>query len=219
MNPYQYSEYFNWLCSLVGCTNDGAFYPYKNLLDRLFQTPFEVMRYMDDNREVNGRMLRYYFESNHYDYGSNEQSPYHYDGDFYEETKDEPCSMLEMMIALAKDIDVGYLHSTTSRLFIWFWMMVESMGLACNVDGYWDNRHERSDVDFILHSFVINAHEDHDGLWVPTVKLFPIRNEAFEKTGSLWEQMQIWYNEQGEYLEDLSPTEYIEYFTCRYMYG
>lgn len=221
MNPYKYQDYFEWLCQIVGADRLGAFAPYKNLLTRLFQTDFQPCRYMDDNREVNGRMLRYYYDSNKYDYALNEQAPYHIDGDFYETTRDEQCSILEMLIAFAKEIDVGYLYSNESRVFVWFWIMIEAMGLSSYVDNYWDERMENNDVDEILRVFNANGYStDEYGNWIPTVKLFPIRNnESFGRVGSLWEEMLVWYNEQFNYLDDLNPEEFINYYTCTYMYG
>lgn len=221
MNPYTYQEYFNWLLNIVEAGPTEAFSPYHDLLTRLFQTPFKVARYMDDNREVNGRMLRYYFDSNKDDYASHDPAPCHIDGDFYEQTKGEPCSILEMMIAFAKDIDTQYLYSTNSRVFIWFWTMIEAMGLSSYTDGSWDTHADFSGVDWILRSFNLNAHQiDEYGNWIPTVKVFPIRNlESFEKVGSLWEQMQVWYNEQIDYLDSLQAGEFINYYTSMYMYG
>lgn len=222
MNPYVYDAYFDWLCDTVNAGSNGAFWPYRNLLRRLFLTPFEPSRYMDDNREVDGRMLRYYFESNHDDYVLHEQSPYHVDGGFYESTKNEPCSMLEMMIALAKKIDTSYLYSNESRLFIWFWVMIESMGLADNIDGYWENDTEKNDlVDWIIRTFNLNAHySDENGNWIPTVFLFPIHNmESISRASSLWEQMQVWYGEQRPFFEDISPEEFTNYYISTHMYG
>lgn len=221
MNPYKYQEYFDWLCDIVGAGPNGDFCMYKNLLTRLFQTNFCPCRRMDDNREVNGKMLRYYYESNHYDYGLHEQSEYHINGDFYDETYNEPCSMLEMLIAFAKDIDNNYLYSRESRMFVWFWTMIESMGLADFLDGCWDISSGRSEVEMILRSFELNAYQyDEYGHWMPTVCVFPIYNkESYEHALTLWEQMLVWYNEQLDYLENLNASEFINQYTCRHMYG
>lgn len=221
MNPYKYSEYFEWLCSIVGADPMGEFAPYRDLLTRLFQTNFICCRYMDENREANGKMLRYYFESNYYDYASHDQAAYHVSGNFYNETAKEPCSMLEMMVSFAKDIDTSYLYSTESRILVWFWIMIEAMGLGDDIDGRWDKDFDRSDVEMILEAFNLNAHQYNDyGDWVPTVAIFPIHNtESYQGVNSLWEQMQVWYNEQTDYLDNLSVREFVNYYIGNHLYG
>lgn len=222
MNPYLHKEYFNWLCRIVGGDNLGPFCIYKNLLIRLFQTDFNIIRNMDSNRAVNGTHLRYYFDANRYDYDTNETAPYHktINNNFYENTKNLPCSMLEMLIAFAKDIDVKFLYSNQSRLIIWFWMMIESMGLANMIDGQWDNESENNDVDWILRAFNMDAIEANEfGIFKPTIMLFPINNvQDYEKINNLWEQMLIWYNNNINYLENLNINNFINNYTRRYLY-
>jgi len=219
MNPYLHKEYFDWLCSLVGANETGPFCVYSNLLTRLFQTDFNIIREFDNNRAVNGKYLRYYFDSNRDDYASNEQSPYHKSGNFYNENQCYPCSILEMMIALAKDIDVQYLYSNNCRLLIWFWIMIESLGLANKLDGYWDNTSDHDEVDWILRAFNLDAYElTQDGEYRPTALLFPIRNiEGYQQVHNLWEQMTIWYNQNINYLDSLYIDIFIDRFLKRYL--
>ena len=218
MNPILHKEYFEWLCDIVGAGKTGPFCPYRNLLIRLFQTNFEIIREFDSNRAVNGKFLRYYFNSNHEDFASNNPAPYHSVGEFYDKTKDLPCSILEMMISLAKDIDVQYLYSNDCRLLIWFWIMIESMGLAKMLDGQWDNEGDRSEVDWILRAFNLDAYElTPEGDYRPTVLLFPIRNiEGYQQVHNLWEQMTIWYNQNINYLDNLSINIFIYTYINRY---
>lgn len=222
MNPYAHKEYFEWLCMLVGANEGCPFYPYHNLLVRLFQTDFEITdtRAFDTNRAVNGKHLRYYFDSNRDDFGSNNPSAYHRIGDFYNITQGYPCSMLEMLIALAKDIDTQYLYSSDCRLLIWFWIMIESMGLANMLDGKWDEQSDRSEVDWILRAFNLDAYEfTEDGDYRPTVLLFPIRNiEGYQQVRNLWEQMTIWYNQNINYLDSLTINIFIDKFINRYFH-
>ena len=219
MNPYSHNEYFNWLCKIVGADEFGPFRPYHNLLVRLFQTDFNEIRPFDNNRAVNGKYLRYYFDYNRDDFASNDPAPYHNNGDFYYQTQNIPCSILEMMIALAKDIDVQYLYSTNCRLLIWFWIMVESMGLANKIDGYWNIESDCSEVDWILRAFNLNAYElSPTGDYYPTVLLFPIRNiEGYQQVQNVWEQMLIWYNNNMNYLDNLTLNEFIDGFTHHYI--
>lgn len=219
MNPYLHQDYFEWLCKIVGADPLGPFCNYSHLLTRLFQTDFKIVREFDNNRAVNGKYLRYYYDSNRYDFATNEQSPYHGNGDFYYQNQNFPCSVLEMMIALAKDIDIQYLYSNNCRLLIWFWIMIESMGLADKKDGYWDHENERNDVDWILRAFNLDAYElTQDGDYRPTVLLFPIRNvEGYQQIHNLWEQMIIWYNQNINYLDSLYINNFIDTFINKYI--
>ena len=220
MNPYLHKDYFDWLCKLVGADELGPFRQYTDLLVRLFQTNFDPVRVFDSNRAVNGKYLRYYFDSNKDDFASNDPSPYHNKGNFYNETQDIPCSILEMLIGFAKDIDVQYLYSTNCRLIIWFWIMIESLGLANKIDGYWDNHSDCDEVDWILRAFNLDAYElTPEGDYRPTVLLFPIRNvKGYQQVHNLWEQMQIWYNQNLNYLDNLNIDNFINEFTKRYLY-
>lgn len=221
MNAYSNGGYFEWLCSIIKADRSGPFRQYSNLIERLFQTPYIPTGELDDNREVNGKLLRYYYESNRYDYISREQAPHHVDGNFYDMTKDEPCTILEMLIAFANEIDSKYLYSPSSRTFIWFWMMIESMQLADYTDYNMDPRDVNSPVDEILRVFNNNSYMvDEDGYWQPTVKLFQIRDRRkWEDIRSLWEQMQVWYNERDEWLTRIDPQDFIKYYLYRYLYG
>lgn len=213
MNPYSHADYFEWLCNIVGADQMGQFCQYRNLLTRLFQTPFYINRPMDDNRASNGVLLRYYFETNRYDYASNDVAPYHFEGNFYEETKNEPCSLLEMLISFAKQIDTQYLHSNTPRIFVWFWIMIESMGLANMFDNYWVPEDPNSEVEMILEAFNKNAIEYRDGYFTPTVLLFPIRDiYRYQNLTTLWDQLQVWFNQNEQSLESLNPGQFIENF-------
>ena len=219
MNPYLHQDYFDWLCRLVGAHPTGPFCNYSHLLTRLFQTDFAIVRDFDNNRAVNGKYLRYYYDSNRDDFGTNDQSPYHGTGDFYYQNQHYPCSVLEMMIALAKDIDTQYLYSNDCRLLIWFWIMIESMGLANYKDGYWDHESERNDVDWILRAFNLDAYElTPEGEYRPTVLLFPIRNiEGYQQIHNLWEQMIIWYNQNINYLDSLYINNFIDTFINKHI--
>lgn len=117
--------YFKWLYQLV-C--DGReIKSYYRLLSFLFDLDFYYLIDMDSNRGIDGLDLRYRFcYEKKYEYS-----------ELGSELGDKPCSVLEMMIALAlrfeeqimDDPDVG------DRLPIWFRNMLDSLGLS-----YMDDR-------------------------------------------------------------------------------
>ena len=176
----------------------------------------------DENRAINGKLLRYYYETNREDYAAREPAPYHDNGgDFYDNTVDTACTLLEMMIAFSQDIDTRYLYSQSPRTLVWFWMMIESMGLAQYTDIVMDPRDVNSPVDEILYNFNSNAHYvTENGIWRPTVALFQIsREENWNKIGSLWEQMQVWFSEKEEWLETIDINQFINEFAWKYLCG
>lgn len=222
MNLYSNGGYFDWLCHLVGAGIDGPFRGYSYLLERLFQTPYNPSGMYDENRAINGKLLRYYYETNREDYAAREPAPYHDNGgDFYDNTVDTACTLLEMMIAFSQDIDTRYLYSQSPRTLVWFWMMIESMGLAQYTDIVMDPRDVNSPVDEILYNFNSNAHYvTENGIWRPTVALFQIsREENWNKIGSLWEQMQVWFSEKEEWLETIDINQFINEFAWKYLCG
>ena len=120
-------EYFEWLFDLVCQQRFSRHITYRKLLTRLHDTEFRYLIQRDKNRAEDGIELRYRFASQ---YGYK-----HYD-------LDGPCSVLEMMIALAirceetimDDAGVG------DRTGQWFWGMIRNLGLGSMNDSRFDER-------------------------------------------------------------------------------
>ena len=117
-------EYFEWLIHFIGCKD------HRELLYFLFSADFSYRIPMDGNRYEDGINLRYRFADDrkyHYRYVSSLLD-------------DVPCSVLEMMVALALRIEE---HITadpeagdqTSR---WFKAMLKSSGLYKLDDEHYD---------------------------------------------------------------------------------
>lgn len=110
--------YFDWLCALVPPERHGHKVSYK-MLRLLFDTDFTYAIENDKNRAADGVYLRYRFAI---DFGYGDVEPY----------LNGPCTVLEMMVALAvrceehimDDPDMG------NRTGHWFWSMIDSMGLG-----------------------------------------------------------------------------------------
>lgn len=115
------NDYFDWLYSMVCDETHGS---YRRLLMHLHNVEFTYFVGNDDNRAEDGIELRDRFadDRNYRD---------------VELALDKPCSVLEMLVALAyrceehimEDLDLG------DRTGLWFWTMIENMGLL-DMDDY-----------------------------------------------------------------------------------
>lgn len=134
--------YFEWLYRLVCNERYSRKLSYRRLMQRLHSIDFEYIIPMDGNRAEDGVDLRYRFGNEH-NYESQMITSY---------LDDRPCSVLEMMIALAirceEDImdnpDVG------DRTGQWFWNMIVSLGLGCETDNNFDRIHVDKTIDRFL---------------------------------------------------------------------
>ena len=145
-------SYFEWITQLVcnsrylGC----GISDYGLLLRHLFEREFQSMLIKDENRRKDGVALRYRF-SYEYSYGDSflEQSLWN-----------DPCSILEMMVALALRCEESIMYDPDigNRLPIWFWSMVSSLGLGYMSDSAYDEQY----VDQVLTRF-INREYEPDG--------------------------------------------------------
>ncbi|EET59470.1 hypothetical protein BRYFOR_08561 [Marvinbryantia formatexigens DSM 14469] len=168
------NAYFTWLYDLMCAQRFAAGISYKKLFRSLFNRHFIYRIPNDRNRASDGIALRRRFE---YDY-TGDASKDIYPG--------KPCSILEMMVALAirceKDImDDPHKGDRTRQ---WFWHMIVSLGL----NGMNDDCYDESVVDDILHKF----------LWRQYKKtgeggLFTIKNCTQDlRDAEIWIQM-LWY--------------------------
>lgn len=140
------NEYFDWLCNQICNRRYSRDISYKKLLTRLHQIEFIWIVKKDRNRAEDGLDLRYRFS---YEKGYRDIHSY----------LDDPCSVLEMMIALAfrcENImdDPAYDDRTEQ----WFWNMIVNLGLGSMTD---DN-YNREYVDDVIWKF-LNRKYDRDG--------------------------------------------------------
>lgn len=167
-------DYFRYLCSFI---DDEDFRPsqYQVLLSKLHQTPFEWTIEDDSVRALDGLALRDdYALSKGLDLVDMHMANRH------------PCSMLEMMVALARrceceimeDLDFG------RRIGRWFKVMLKSLGLRHETDEYYDEGY----INFVLDEFLVRAYEpDGDGA------LFRVENSDKDlRTLSIWSQMHLY---------------------------
>ena len=127
-------SYVNWLFNLVCKDRFPKQVSYNRLLNHLDGTRFIFTLPNDENRAKDGVYLRYQFAME-----------FDIDPDIAKEVLGGPCSVLEMMVALAikcenfmDDPAVG------DRTRQWFWGMIKSLGLDSMTDDQYDERYVRA---------------------------------------------------------------------------
>ena len=110
--------YFEWMCSMVGYSG----LHYQKLLRHLHGIEFIYVMDMDGNRAEDGVNLRYRF-------GYERNIP---DYEIASGLDDCPCSVFEMMVALAMRCEETIMSDPDegNRTGLWFSEMLESLGLA-----------------------------------------------------------------------------------------
>lgn len=171
------NEYFEWLYGLVCSKRSPKGITYRKLLMYLHATEFRYIMPRDKNRADDGTNLRYRFALTREDECST---------DVIVDILDGPCSVLEMMVALAMRCEQTIMddESIGDRTEQWFWGMVTNLGLGAMMDG----RFDRGAVDIIVNRFL-------DREYAPDGRggLFRIRDcDRDLRTVEIWYQL-CWY--------------------------
>ena len=168
------NDYFKWLYDLVCGKRYSKQISYKKLLMRLHNTEFRYLIPRDENRAEDGISLRYRFIN------------YCDDIDYAESCLDGPCSVLEMMVALAIRCEEDIMDDPNvgERTGQWFWGMIVNLGLGSMTD----DRFDKYLVDEIIDRFLDREYE-------PNGKggLFTVRHTDRDlRDVEIWYQM-CWY--------------------------
>ena len=138
---------------------------YRKTCKRLFETPFRYSVFLDKNRYSDGLSYRYRlgFEST------------------------EPCSVFEMMVALAVRMEEDIMTDPAygSRISQWFVRMFQSMGL----NEYDDDHYDEEAVDDITDRMLDRKYgKSRKG------GLFTFRHKTNRDVRDIeiWDQMQLW---------------------------
>lgn len=158
------SDYYIWLRDIVGNIGD-----YDLLIKQLDRIPFEWVFALDENRAAGGILLRSRYAN---DFSVDD-----------EEVRTGPCTVLEMLIALA-DHMVDQLGADTSR---WFWQLIENLHL----DAYDDYNYDARCVESIILSWLLRDYEgDGEG------SIFPLKAYSGDcRNLDMWSQMNAWISE------------------------
>lgn len=181
-NPLR-SRYFEWLFDTISHDRYAANTKYKTLLEHLFDIEFTWLIDMDENRAIDGINLRYRFGD---EFG--------HDNIYIQRYLDNrPCSVLEMMIALAYRCEETIMGDDAfgDRTGFWFWTMIVNMELALMTNRKYDPVY----VDGVVSRF-LNRRYDPDGVG----GLFITSNPSVD-----CRDIEIWYQMMGflnEYMVD-----------------
>ena len=166
-------EYFNWLCELVDIDRFSKRVSYRKLLMHLHDIEFTWFIPHDDNRADDGVQLR-----RRYALDQNDMSlPRYISG---------PCSVLEMMVALAIRCEETIMDDALmgDRTGQWFWGMIHNLGLNSMTDSKFD----RGFVDDAI-ARLLNREYEPDGRG----GLFTVRHCTHDmRTVEIWCQLS-WY--------------------------
>lgn len=170
------NEYFNWMCQLVCDERCYRGLSYQKLLDHLHNMDFRFTLSMDGNRAEDGIDLRYRFG--------------------YEKSYEEamiatlldirPCSVLEMLIALAFRCEEHIMNDPNigNRMGQWFWNMIVNLGLGSMSDCRFDAVYAND----IIHRFMDRKYERNGEGGLFTVE----RCKCDMRSVEIWYQMN-WY--------------------------
>lgn len=154
------NAYFEWLYEIVCGTRFGDEISFRKLIIHLHNTEFRYIHPNDEARAREGQNLRHRFALTQMP-----PIPEHVILDILA----GPCSVLEMMVALAIYAEEHIMVDPQlgDRTGQWFWKMVASLGLG----GETDKRYDKRDVDAILTRFMERKYEPNG-----QGGLFTIRN-------------------------------------------
>lgn len=145
-------EYFTWLYDYVCYGRAHSAISYKKLFMLLHDTEFVYVNYNDKNRAQDGIDLRYRFAMSKYDEPG---TPV----DVYTVTSilEGPCSVLEMMVALAIRCEETIMDDTRygNRTGQWFWEMINNL----DIGNMFDERFNRKIVEEKIQTFLARDYE------------------------------------------------------------
>lgn len=165
--------YFEWLIFLI-CQNDRERVSYQKVFKQMLETDFIPIVHNDENRAADGVNLRLLFEDE--------------TGETCE--KFGECSILEMMVALALrcENDIMYDPDEGDRTSVWFWEMMDNLGLSEMTNENFDGRFVKRVLD------ILNRREysrnGEGGLFY----VHDIGAGYDMRTTELWYQLMYWLN-------------------------
>lgn len=171
-------EYFNWLCEVAHIDTGAA--TYWILAKDLHSIEFTWLVPNDDNRAADGISLREEFSVEHL----------YFD---YRDLDDSPCSMLEMLIGLARrmEFELCDVDDTRDYTASYFWEMLDNIGLLAYDDDVYIEREGTFNVEAIINIFLNRDYRRNgDG------GLFPlIHPREDQRSIEIWYQMQAYIHE------------------------
>ena len=172
--------YFEWLKEFV---YDETLFTvgYDRLFKKLFETEFRYLP-MDKNRALDGVYLRYRYTD----------SEYINDIEAEKEFDIFPCSVLEVLIALALRCEEDIMGNDMygNRTGQWFWEMLDNIGLV----RYNDTEYDENAVDICIERFLDRDYGEHGEYCA-----FKLDLDNYEEL----RRMELWYQMQ-QHIIDIS---------------
>lgn len=164
------SEYFNYLCSLIDHPVMNK-HSYVKLLQHLGDVEFRYILPLDENRTLDGLELRNEYRDRYGETGLGLR----------------PCTVFEMMVALAVRCEVHIMSNTEigDRTGKWFWDMISSLGLY----SMYDSKYDPDKVNDILETFMDRKYQPNGRGGLFTVDEYA---EYDLTTIEIWYQLN-WY--------------------------
>lgn len=171
------NDYFEWLIDIISDKRFGDNISYRKLLMYLHTANFKVVIQDDTNRANDGISMRWRFAQD----TSRER--------YYDEISEclsGPCSVLEMMVALAVRCEETIMDDPRygNRTGQWFWKMVVNLGLST----MYNNKFDKKLVSVVVDKFVNREYEPNG-----QGGLFIIRNCSYDlRVVPIWTQL-CWF--------------------------
>ena len=169
------NDYFEWLFKYVSGRRFPRGVSYRKLLMYLHSVEFVYSIRKDSNRYNDGVYLRFRFPE--------------LSEDEVREYLDDPCSVLEMMIALSIRCEETIMDNTEKgdRTGQWFWGMITNLGLGSCTDDNFDRKYVSEVIDCFL-----NREYEPDG----TGGLFRIRDCHMDlRKMEIWQQLCLYLDQ------------------------
>lgn len=167
------AEYFEWLCELIDARRFSKQVSYRRLLEHLHNIEFTWFIPRDDNRADDGIQLRRRYALIR-------------DDITLQRYLDGPCSVLEMIVALANRCEESIMDDTMlgNRTGQWFWGMIHNLGLSSMKDANFDREY----VDDTIARF-LNRDYEPDGRG----GLFTVKHCEYDlRTVEIWRQLSYY---------------------------
>lgn len=158
--------YIDWLCSTIKEEHHKA--KYDNLCSWLYYQEFYAILPNDDNRVEDGLKLRETFGIQ----------------------LDKPCSMLEMLIALAERMDyILFEKHHGNRFEKWFWLFIRNLNLQ---SVFYDSEPEENQRNLMIVKRFIERKYSRNGRG----GLFPLKHTRNDQRSvEIWYQMMAYIEE------------------------
>lgn len=168
------NRYFEWLYNYACRGRISEHISYRKLFMNLHNTQFDFYIRNDVNRAMDGVNLRYRFGT-----VINDDKAF--------DILDEPCSVLEMILALAIRMEEQIMDDPSygDRTQQWFWGMLSNIGISTMSDDIYDDKY----VNDCIYRFLERRYESNG-----RGGLFYIRNSDQDlRDVEIWTQM-CWYS-------------------------